>query len=85
MIGQDLKPKQLYSQKIIGKLQRDLNAFDIMMKKRMQLMKDELDELSLVNNKELMSELKKSEEDFKNGRVVRCNNKEEMEKHFESL
>ncbi|MBU4245694.1 hypothetical protein L6303_05840 [archaeon] len=58
----------MYGQKIIGKLQRDLDAFDSMMKKRMQLMKDELDELSLVSNKELMSELKKIRRRFQKWR-----------------
>jgi len=73
------------SRQIIGKLQKDFKTFNSLMEERMQTMRDELEELSLLNNKELMEGIKKSEEDFKAGRFVRCDNEKEIEKHFDSL
>lgn len=86
MISQEeFKPKSLYSRQVIGKLQKDFDVFDNLMRERMQLIRDELEELSLLSNKELMEGIKRSEEDFKAGRFVRCNTEEDIERHFESL
>lgn len=81
---QDIESK-VSSQQIIGKLQKDFKTFNSLMEERIQIMKDELEELSLLNNKELMEGIKKSEEDFNTGRFVRCNTKEDIQKHFDSL
>lgn len=85
MINNQEFENKVSSRQIIGKLQKDFKAFNSLMEERMQIMKDELEELSFLNNKELMEGIKKSEEDFKAGRLVRCNTEEEIEKHFESL
>lgn len=85
MMSQKIKAKPTYSREIINKLQKDLEVFDSMMKERMQLMKDEVEELAILNNKELIDGLKNSEDDFKSGRFVRCNTKDELEKHLEAL
>lgn len=84
MNKQEIESK-VSSRQIIGKLQKDFKTFNSLMEERMQIMKDELEELSLLNNKELMEGVKKSEEDFKAGRAVRCNTMDEIEKHFDSL
>lgn len=81
---QDIESK-VSSRQIIGKLQKDFKTFNSLMEERMQIMKDELEELSLLNNKELMEGIKNSEEDFKAGRFVRCNTEEDTQKHFEHI
>lgn len=84
MSKQDIESK-VSSRQIIGKLQKDFKTFNSLMEERMQIMKDGLEELSLLNNKEMMEGIKKSEEDFKAGRFVRCNTEEDIEKHFDTL
>ncbi len=85
MISKQEIESKVSSRQIIGKLQKDFKTFNSLMEERMQIMKDELEELSLLNNKELMEGIKKSEEDFKAGRFVRCNTEEDIQKHFDSL
>lgn len=85
MISKQEIESKVSSRQIICKLQKDFKTFNSLMDERMQTMKDELEELSLLNNRELMEGIKKSEEDFKAGRFVRCSSEEEIKKHFDSL
>ena len=69
----------------VMKLQRDMDSFDELVRERVSILRDEMDEIIMSGNAELMESLERAEEDIKNGNVTVCKTGEEVKRHLESL
>jgi len=71
--------------KILLNFQKDFTSFRQLVEEKSKNLEEELEELLILNNKDLMESMKRADEDIKAGRVTACRTDKEIDDFFDSL
>ena len=71
--------------KILLNFQKDFTSFRQLVEEKSKNLEEELEELLILNNKDLIESMKRADEDIKAGRVTTCKTDKEIDNFFDSL